>query len=229
MSEERDHPNYYIFSNYPYLAGSLATDTLFAFNNAVEGALLAQLELFKIDLPSAGNNPFGFDHPSTFLSGYQIHTATQSLVSLEMDLSIYHPGAIHPLPSTLTVTFDLASGQPLTLADLFVPGSAYLERLAELAQAQLTERGSLLFAEGLAPTAENFQNWVLTPHGLTLIFHSSQVTVQEFGPQRVTIPYDQLTPLLVGSAPPPGLSADPLDVERMLMPIQAPDPASVTI
>jgi hypothetical protein len=228
LSEEHRRPSYYVFSNYPYLAGSMADRTIFAFNQAVEGKLLTELALFKNDLPSSLRPPFGFDHPSTFLSGYQIHTATRSLVSLEMDLSIYLAGAAHPLPSTLTVTFSLDSGQALTLADLFVPGAAYLDRLAELAQAQLTERGSLLFEEGLTPTAENFQHWVLNPQGLTLIFDVYQVTAYAEGPQRVTIPFDQLADLLAGNAPPPGLSADPLDVERMLIPIQSPDQDSVT-
>ncbi len=228
LSEERRRPSYFVFSNYPYLAGSLADRTIFAFNQAVEGKLLTELALFKNDLPSSLRPPFGFDHPSTFLSGYQIHTATRSLVSLEMDLSVYLAGAAHPLPSTLTVTFSLDSGQALTLAELFAPGAAYLERLAQLAQAQLTERGSLLFDEGLAPTAENFQHWVLSPQGLTLIFDVYLVTANAEGPQRVTIPFDQLTDLLAGSAPPPGLSADPLDVERMFIPIQSPIQDSVT-
>jgi len=229
LSEEKRRPNYFVFSNYPYLAGSLAEETIFAFNNAVEGLLLQELASFKIDVPSSRNNPFGFDHPSTFLSGYQIHAATQSLVSLEMDLSIYHAGAAHPLPSTLTVTFNLESGQPLTLADLFAPGMDYLQRLAELAQEQLQARGSLLFEGGLQPTAENFQHWVVNDRGLTLIFDVYQVTAYAAGPQRITIPFDQLTGLLAGSVPPPGLSAAPLPVERMLMPIQSPDQDSVTI
>src|SRR3990172_1615693 len=229
LSEEKRRPNYFVFSNYPYLAGSLAEETIFAFNNAVEGLLLQELASFKIDIPYSRNNHFGFDHPSTFLSGYQIHAATQSLVSLEMDLSIYHAGAAHPLPSTLTVTFNLESGQPLTLADLFAPAADYPQRLAELAQEQLHKRGSLLFEEGLQPTAENFQHWVVNDRGLTLIFYVYQVTPYAAGPQRITIPFDQLTGLLAGSVPPPGLSAAPLPVERMLMPIQSPDQDSVTI
>src|SRR3972149_2483158 len=221
LSEEKRRPNYFVFSNYPYLAGSLAEETIFAFNNAGGGLLLQGLPSLKTDLPPSRNNPFGFDHPSTFLSGYQIHAATQSLVSLEMDLSIYHAGAAHPLPSTLTVTFNLESGQPLTLADLFTPGTDYLQRLAELAQKQLHARGSLLFEGGLQPTAENFQHWVVNDRGLTLIFDVYQVTAYAAGPQRITIPFDQLTGLLAGRVPPPGLSAAPLPVERIFIPISS--------
>ncbi len=227
LAEEQQRPSYYVFSNYPYLTDGSSAKTAFAFNQAVEGQLLQQLALFKIDLASFRSESFSFSHPSTFLSGFQIHTATRELVSLEMDLSIYHAGAAHPLPSTLTVTFSLENGQPLTLADLFVPGAAYLDRLAELAAGQLWERGTLLFDEGIAPTAENFAHWVVTPHGLTLIFDVNQVGPYAAGVQRVTIPFDQLTGLLVDGAPPSGLSAAPLTVERMLMPIQLPDPAQL--
>ena len=227
LTEEQQRPNYFVFSNYPYLAGGSSAKTTFAFNQAVEGQLLQQLALFKIDLASFRGETFSFSHPSIFLSGFQIHTATRALVSLEMDLSVYHAGAAHPLPSTLTVTFSLENGQPLTLADLFVPGAAYLDRLAELAAGQLRERGTLLFDEGIAPTAENFIHWVVTPHGLTLIFDVYQVSPYAAGVQRVTIPFDQLTGLLAEGAPPPGLSAAPLTVERMLMPIQVPDPAQL--
>ena len=227
LTEEQQRPNYFVFSNYPYLAGGSSAETIFAFNQAVEGQLLQQLALFKIDLASFRSETFSFSHPSTFLSGFQIHTATRALVSLEMDLSVYHAGAAHPLPSTLTVTFSLENGQPLTLADLFVPGTAYLDRLAELAAGQLRERGTFLFDEGIAPTAENFIHWVVTPHGLTLIFDVYQVSPYAAGVQRVTIPFEQLTGLLAEGAPPPGLSAEPLTVERMLMPIQVPDPAQL--
>ena len=227
LTEEQQRPNYFVFSNYPYLAGGSSAKTTFAFNQAVEGQLLQQLALFKIDLASFRGETFSFSHPSTFLSGFQIHTATRALVSLEMDLSVYHAGAAHPLPSTLTVTFSLEDGQPLALADLFVPGAAYLDRLAELAAGQLRERGTLLFDEGIAPTAENFVHWVVTPHGLTLIFDVYQVSPYAVGVQRVTIPFDQLTGLLAEGAPPPGLSAEPLTVERMLMPIQFPDPVQL--
>jgi len=227
LTEEQQRPNYFVFSNNPYLAGGSSAETIFAFNQAVEGQLLQQLALFKIDLASFRSETFSFSHPSTFLSGFQIHTATRALVSLEMDLSVYHAGAAHPLPTTLTVTFSLENGQPLTLADLFVPGTAYLDRLAELAAGQLRERGTLLFDEGIAPTAENFVHWVVTPHGLTLIFDVYQVSPYAAGVQRVTIPFEQLTGLLAEGAPPPGLSAAPLTVERMLMPIQVPDPAQL--
>lgn len=227
LAEEQQRPNYFVFSNYPYLAGGTSAETTFAFNQAVEGQLFQQLALFKIDLASFRSESFGFVHPSTFLSGFQIHTATRSLVSLEMNLSVYHAGAAHPLPSTFTVTFSLETGQPLTLANLFVPGSAYLDRLAELAAGQLRERGTLLYDEGIAPTAENFAHWVVTPHGLTLIFDVYQVSPYAAGIQRVTIPFDQLSGMLTDGAPPPGLSAEPLTVERMLMPIQPPDPAQL--
>src|SRR3990172_7571782 len=66
LTEEQQRPNYFVFSNYPYLAGGSSAETIFAFNQAVEGQLLQQLALFKIDLASFRSETFSFSHPSTF-------------------------------------------------------------------------------------------------------------------------------------------------------------------
>jgi len=223
LDEQQVQPAIYVFSTYPYLTDAPADSTR-QFNAAVEGALLDDLAAFKNAAAANPPDPAGFDHPSTFLSGFQIHTATASLISLELDQSTYSAGAAHPLPATRTVTFSLELARTLTLEDLFTPGSAYLEELSRLAAAQLHDRGTLLFDEGIAPTAENFANWVIGPAGITLIFDVYQVSAYAAGIQRVTIPFEQLATLLVDGAAPVGLSAPAIAVENLTMPIQLPNP-----
>lgn len=220
LSEQHTDPPYFIFANYPALTvGSEAV--IAAFSQAVEGTLVRDVASFKSDLNAFANDPLAFPHPYTFLSGYAIYTATESLVSLELTISIYTGGA-YPNPATKTVNFDQASGKQLALADMFIPGTAYLEELSRLAEAELTARGTLMFAQGLEPVAANFASWVISQDGLTLIFDVYQVSTYAAGIQRVTIPFEVLSGILVEKSGPAGLAAPALPVDHWSMPIQYP-------
>ena len=107
----------------------------------------------------------------------------------------------HPNGYYKTFTFDSSSGAQLQLADLFTPGSNYLDTLSALTRASLN--ASLgedaipdFINPGTTPDAANFQNFALDGVDLVIIFPPYAVGPYSIGPQTVRIPLSQLDTIL---------------------------------
>jgi hypothetical protein len=103
----------------------------------------------------------------------------------------------HPNTYFHTFTFDTQSGKSLSLADMFVSGSDYLNRLSTLSRAVLTkQQGSdtdaSMITGGTTSTAENFQNFVIDGNYFVIIFPPYQVGAYSLGTQTVRIPLTDL-------------------------------------
>jgi|GEM_PF-1802986 len=129
------------------------------------------------------------------------HSAT--ITSVLFTVTSYTGGA-HPALDYGTLTFDLATQQILTLADVFQAGVDPYAVIAPIAREDLTTRFPDLtdfINPGTEPIADNFNNWVLTSDSLVLYFPPYQVGPYAAGPQTVTIPLvdlaDSLNPLFV--------------------------------
>jgi hypothetical protein len=121
-------------------------------------------------------------------------------VSYEFD--VYEDtGGAHPNGYFKTFVFD-QSGNELKLADLFVPGSDYLQKIAAAATAQVTKQlqagleqqdvSGAIFKEGLAPTDDNFQNFVIDNNDLVVLIPPYQVAAYVAGSFEIRIPLSQL-------------------------------------
>jgi len=136
-------------------------------------------------------------------------SANAKLISYEYDIYIDTGGA-HPNGYFKTFAFD-KSGNEVKLADLFPPGSEYLQRLSDASltqiKAQLTQRLGLpaqagedatasIFTEGVAPRAENFSNFVIDADTLVILFPPYQVAAYAAGTFEVRIPLSQLSDVL---------------------------------
>lgn len=100
-----------------------------------------------------------------------------------------------------TFTFDKSTGEGLVLADLFTPGSAYLDVLTKLSREKLENQlGSFADSEmidsGTTAYDDNFQNFYLDGDALVLLFPPYQVAAYAAGPQTVRIPLGELGDLL---------------------------------
>lgn len=110
-------------------------------------------------------------------------------------------GGAHPNHYFRTFVFTPA-GATLGLGDLFVSTSTnstadYLNQIAEIATADVTEQlqerlgddsSDALFADGLAPTVDNYQNFVLDGSTLKILFPPYQVAAYAAGDFEVDIP-----------------------------------------
>ncbi len=133
-------------------------------------------------------------------SEYKTYYGTHSM---SYALSIYEDSlGAHPNTFFHTFTFDGASGKNLTLADIFNPGSDYLQELSVLARNSLiAQQGSgadptLFINPGTSPDAANFANFVIDDHNLVLLFAPYQVAAYALGPQTVVIPLSKLSSIL---------------------------------
>ena len=118
-------------------------------------------------------------------------------------------GGAHPNGYYRTFVFD-REGNEVELSALFAPGTPYLEAIAKEAHAQVEEELSVrlgseaistLFAEGLEPRAENFQNFVVDQDTLRFFLPPYQVAPYAAGPFEVDIPFSEFGDILASNVP----------------------------
>ena len=143
--------------------------------------------------------------------GYSIDYADDDLVSMQV-LTDEFTGGAHPNQGFYTLTYDLKAGKTVRLADLFRPGAAYLRTIADYCAKDLQARkdpdsgenrglATDIFADGVKPTADNFQNWAVTQKGLLILFPPYQVASYADGPQSVIVPYSALKSIARSDGP----------------------------
>jgi hypothetical protein len=123
-----------------------------------------------------------------------ILTSNHDILSILFSNMAYFGGA-HPGTSHESLNYDLTDRRKLELGDLFLPGSPYLEIIADYSIRSLRDQEQFLFdyyEENAAPEIENYRVWSITRRGLLVIFEEYQVAPYASGPQYVLIPYDEI-------------------------------------
>jgi hypothetical protein len=100
-----------------------------------------------------------------------------------------------------TFTFDTGNGHLLTLGDIFIPLSPYLQTLSSLSRAKLPvvmgESAVVSDIErGTEPAEENFANFFITDSEFVLLFPPYQIAAYAAGPQALRIPLSELASIL---------------------------------
>lgn len=101
-----------------------------------------------------------------------------------------YTGGAHGLQATKTFSFS-PTGQQIMLAALFKNGITGLKTIAPYVRQTLAQQpgaDTQMINDGTAPTADNFQNFVITDDGLTFIFDPYQVAPYAAGTQTVKVP-----------------------------------------
>jgi hypothetical protein len=201
--ETGESPNYTIKAQTPFFQGS-EDQRVTNFNN--EMALLTQEEIAKFRDNLAQITPQPGATGSFYDQQYQLLSSPGNLVSLRFQIMIYIQGAAHPGTHSRTVTYDLEAGSDVRLANLFLPGSDYLERIANYCIAQLRTRdiGFETFSSGADPIPQNYGSWNITPDGLLITFDEYQVAAYAAGVQEVTVPFAELQSVIDPQGPLPG-------------------------
>lgn len=200
FNETGQNAEYTINAQYPAI---LDTDDPIAleFNAQMYNLVQDEISDFKGNVLEAPRNP-AFAASSLDVK-YNVMHQTGTLASIKLDFSGYISGAAHPYLYTATANFQFRQGRSLSLDDLFLPGSNYLEIISTYSIAQLSQRdiGFDGFSTGAAPTSENYRNWNLTPQGLLITFDTYQVAPGAAGPQMVIIPLSELAVILDPQGP----------------------------
>ncbi len=126
------------------------------------------------------------------------------LTSVALVQYTYLPGNAHGAYAIETRTYRTGSTEPVTLPELFVPGTDVYRELSRIAYWMLLDSDQLgdyadpqWISSGTEPTEENFSAFMVRPEGLELIFSPYQIGPWVLGEQRLTIPWDRLTQWLV--------------------------------
>lgn len=209
IKENNKKLKYEVDAEYPQLTGS-ADPNFEKFNQTARSLIVRKVAEFKKEMappesqptPDAANVPSDESIGSDINIGYEVVLARDDLISIEFIVSSYFAGTAHPNSSSAVVNFDLKNGKLLRLADLFLPGSKYLQTLAthcvQALEKEAKEQGANGMLDdpwierGAAPDLKNYNSWTISKKGLEITFDPYQVAAYAAGPQHVSVPYSAL-------------------------------------
>jgi hypothetical protein len=206
----QEHAEYYAISaNYATstpLLSSVSTDADAAAIASLKQYVADTIAQFKKDgnfanLTAEDIKMMGFDKGRketlaiVYLIASSAHTVSYIFTTYEDTL-----GA-HGNTFFRTFTFDTKTGNALSLSDLFLPGSGYLETLSAKARALLpsvigdgADTGMIM--SGTTPDEKNFANFFFDNADFVILFDPYQVAAYAAGPQTLRIPVSSLTNIL---------------------------------
>lgn len=126
----------------------------------------------------------------------------EGLFSARLDLYVYTGGA-HGNMLALPLNYDLDTGAPLALGDLFRPSAAYLDTLAARVTQRLTQsRGTgWMFEDALPPDPAYFAVFTLEADSLRFFFPPYAIAPYAVGPSEAALPYAALRAVLRADGP----------------------------
>ena len=201
---------YEIAAQFPQLTGG-DNPNFEKFNQTVRGSVVKKIAEFKKDMaPKPDEEPPPENSMGSDLSiSYEIALARDDFVSVLLIVSSYYQGAAHPNGYSEAVNFDLKNGKVLKLADLFKPGTKYLQALSTYCVADLKKqskaKGDMLddssISSGAAPALKNYHSWTIKKQGLGVEFDAYQVGPYAAGAQSVVVPYSAIKDLINPDGP----------------------------
>jgi len=219
IREKNKKLKYEIDVEYPQVTGSV-NPNFEKFNQTVRSLMNRKVAEFKKEMtpesdgeaaPDSANETPSESLGSDITTGYTVVLAKDDLISIEFTISSYSAGAAHPNSYTEVVNFDLKNGKLLKLADLFVPGSKYLQAISTYCTQALKKQAKAEGADamldedwiqkGAAPDLTNYNNWTISKKGLGITFDPYQVGPYAAGPQHVLVPYSALKEIIKPDGP----------------------------
>jgi|GEM_PF-2500792 len=194
ISRETKEQNkkYAISVRFPQIIGS-SQASVEAFDEAVNRLIREKISHFKKDI----EEPEGEMPRSSLNIRYEVGAVNGALISVVFSVQEYGSGAAHSNDYTLVMNYDLKSGKPILLAELFKPGSDYMNAISRYCIARLKKRLGALSDDdwinrGASPSLQNYGNWSITKKGLMITFDPYQVAAYAAGAQKLLVPYESL-------------------------------------
>lgn len=111
-----------------------------------------------------------------------------------------------PAVGVETFTYDLGTGQRLSLTDLFLDTSAALAIVSSTAVSLLQDELGAgfdpdLVSQGTGPSLANYVNWAITPDGVKITFSQYQVTATATALPSIVVGWGSLRSVLVQTGP----------------------------
>ena len=213
IREKNKKLKYEVSAAYPQLIG--VTDPNYdRFNQTVRNLISRKVGDFKKEMtPSAEDELAPDENPviddslgSDITVNYELALAKDDLIAIQFTVSSYSAGAAHPNSYTEVVNFDLKNGKLLKLADLFLPGSKYLETLSNFCIQELKKQAKAQgdyaamdddwIKRGAGAELTNYDNWTITKKGMGITFDPYQVAAYAAGPQNVLVPYSAVKEII---------------------------------
>ncbi|HAU1151888.1 TPA: DUF3298 and DUF4163 domain-containing protein [Legionella pneumophila] len=166
-------------------------------NQAVKEFIINQQKSFMNELSEDADTPADAPGKTGLNITYAIPYQSAHALSVRFNISIYHRGAAHP--SNTVKVLNFIKSQPVQLSDLFVPGSDYLQPIANLAKKEITAKkisDENWIKEGTKPTQENYSIWHFTKNGIAIVFNTYQVAAYVYGEQTVDVPLSLISAMV---------------------------------
>ena len=173
------------------------------FNKSINDFVAANLAEFKKAVEedarldaSSGQAPRPGMPPNSMNVNYEVFAANKDFISILFSF-IEFTGGAHPNTTSRSFNYDLNRNAVITLPELFVANSNYLQIISEYSIRELKKLETVSFAdEGAGPKLENFHSWNITPTGLNFTFDRYQVGPYATGEHQVVVPYSVLKPVI---------------------------------
>jgi hypothetical protein len=209
IKEKNKKLKYEVSAAYPQITG-VADPNYEKFNQTVRNLIGRKVSDFKKEMaPSADDELAPDESPvideslgSDITVNYEVALAKDDLIAIAFTVSSYSAGAAHPNSYTEVVNFDLKNGKSIKLAELFQPGSKYLQTLSTYCIQELKKQAKSQgdyaamdddwINKGAGAELTNYDNWTITRKGLRITFDPYQVAAYAAGPQNVVVPYSAL-------------------------------------
>lgn len=179
----------------PQLQNDLTPKQLSLLNAKLRQVVLTAYEQFEqtaLETRADSKMPEHLKNALTFRANYEVFRNDQQFVSVGQ-LVYQFTGGAHGMSSLTATTFRISSGRAISLADLFLPGSNYRERLEGTVRRVGTARGLPLW--GFNGVKEN-ANYYLTDQGLVLFFQPYEIAPYSEGIVKILVRYQEVADLL---------------------------------
>lgn len=143
---------------------------------------------------TANSNDPGTTIPHTYTSDYNVVWRQGNVVNILLNSYYYSQGAAHGMPGRESIMLDIRTGKIYHIADLFKPGSPYLQRISDLVRQQDTEHVLNSFQTFTGFT--NQDGVYLTQGGFRVFFSPYEWTPYALGFPEFTIPYTKVSDLV---------------------------------
>lgn len=203
---EKPDPNisYDIKATYPQINGLKDVAVQNKINQNLKDLVDQDIAKFKSDYsPDAISTPY-YKGPfqNTFSLDYSTSTPLNfgNIVSIVLSQELYSAPSAHPVHQVDSFTFDLTTGEILSLDDYFT--GSYLQAFSDYASSSLPAilgdyTDAEMIKEGTAPTADNFKVFLPKNDGLHIIFNEYQVAPYVVGQPEIVVPWSVLKPFLL--------------------------------
>lgn len=174
------------------------------FSGCASAKVLSDLNFYISDAVTYATREVKFtdnvsDIANSLTLDYEVTYNTSKAIGVLISGSNYLGGA-HGSSIFLTINYDLVHNQALKLEDL-QDGNKLTNKLSDYSitdlKKQLNDPGMNSQIEaGASPKSENFQFVVFAKTGLEVIFTDYQVGPYAIGPQKVTVPWNEVKPVV---------------------------------